>query len=466
MLGRLLERRARVSAQFGALVLGLTLTSWGCGSGSTAPDEPDPPVQRNGVLRVTLVEEGPTRDWGGFFLEFAGFSGGEPMGGSTGRMGGLGNPTTFENGLPAGSYTFTTWDVDPFCALSGPSTVTVPPDASASVGFTLDCGPLEVDPAPGRLAVSWAGTFVIAETDATSMKPFLPQTRPNGCGFVGGLSPAQQGLATDAEGISGQASNDPAPCSFLALDWCADGSRIALRSGFLNDNGIYVASGSGDGLTRLDDGTITLDLSSGVSTDRDCSRVAFVTSEVGTPSVRAIPLDGGSPTLIADSASDPAWSPVDDRIAMVRNDELIIRSQDGSTLGLGPGRCPAWSPDGTRVTFAQGAFIRIANADGSGEAEVIAEHPRGAWCPRWSPSGGWIAYQGDTSVGPLSQRDVFLFRVADGYSYRLTWWGGWAEPGVAWVPEGAPPIGPDQTSPAPGRVRARNPAASGPRWFR
>lgn len=414
------------------MVLTVVLMS-GCGQDPTAVRDGELEPTPDGWIDITLRPDGPTRDWGGVEFSVEEIGGGPSTGRYLARLGGLA-PPTYNDRLPAGDYTFRIRDVDPFCSLGGPSEVSVSPNETRSVSFTLHCGPLTEEPAGGLLAVPFAGTFLLAEPDGTSMRFFLPETRQAGCGI--------DILPTASPGGPNGVSDAGAPCSFHGLDWCSDGSRIALRSGSPFDNGVYTTSGAGGQLARLDDGSILLDLDSGVSTDRGCSRVAFAAPArdgSGTVAVHSIPMEGGTPTLVVDSAAEPAWSPVDDRIAVVREGQVVVMDETMSSIELGPGRCPGWAPDGIRVAFADGGDVRVANADGSGPPETVSTTSSSTvWCPRWSPDGSWIAYQADTSTGALTGRDVFLVRVVDGWSYRLTYWGGSLAPGVAWVPTDAP----------------------------
>ena len=52
------------SGPAGVVLLATTVGILGCGGGATVPEDPDEPEIRYGLLEVTLVEEGATRDWG------------------------------------------------------------------------------------------------------------------------------------------------------------------------------------------------------------------------------------------------------------------------------------------------------------------------------------------------------------------------------------------------------------------
>jgi Tol biopolymer transport system component len=85
---------------------------------------------------------------------------------------------------------------------------------------------------------------------------------------------------------------------------------------------------------------------------------------------------------------------------------IFVASADGSRaapITSGPEDIsPRWSPDGMRIAFTRRAGddaseIWVVNADGTDARPLDAEH-RYAEHPRWSPGGGWIAYQVQTST--------------------------------------------------------------------
>ena len=96
-------------------------------------------------------------------------------------------------------------------------------------------------------------------------------------------------------------------------------------------------------------------------------------------------------------AYDPAWSPVDDRIAFVSNesgdgDEIYVISSSGDGLRRLThnehiwDKFPTWSPDGTRIAFWSNRTgnqqIWVMSADGSNPSN-LSQHGFNDWEPVW-----------------------------------------------------------------------------------
>jgi TolB protein len=70
---------------------------------------------------------------------------------------------------------------------------------------------------------------------------------------------------------------------------------------------------------------------------------------------------------------------------------------------------PDWSPDGTQLVFASNRtgrheiyVISVEEGEPAGETPRQLTHDGGTW-PRWSPTGGWIAFVHDDGVGVVSE---------------------------------------------------------------
>ncbi len=85
--------------------------------------------------------------------------------------------------------------------------------------------------------------------------------------------------------------------------------------------------------------------------------------------VLALPLAGGLPTVLAENAIEPAYSPDGTRLA------LIVTGKEEEVDGIG-----------VRPTH-----LAVANADGSDLTE-LTDAEAGEWSPAWDPSGRRLAY--------------------------------------------------------------------------
>jgi hypothetical protein len=191
--------------------------------------------------------------------------------------------------------------------------------------------------------------------------------------------------------------------------WSPDGTRIA----FVRDKAVFSINPDGTGLRTL---TATERPTVGpLSWSPDSTRIA-VSRAGDIYSVRA---DGSGETRLTSgrgSEIQPAWSPDGARIAYVDGSVIAVVGADGgaatrlTATGEDPARSPAWSPDSTQIAFvrvedlSQGA-LRIVNADGSGERQLIPS-TRYVDAPQWAPGGSsilvgdWYAGDGNWPLAP------------------------------------------------------------------
>lgn len=182
--------------------------------------------------------------------------------------------------------------------------------------------------------------------------------------------------------------------------WSPDGSRIA----FVRGKGVFSITPDGTGIRRL---TAAERATQGqLSWSPDSTRIAV--SRAGD--IYAVRADGSGEARLTSgrgSETQPAWSPDGARIAYVDGSVIAVVSADGgastrlTATGQDPAGSPAWSPDSTQIAFvrveiSQGA-LRIVNADGSGERQLI---PSTSYvdAPQWAPSSGSITV-GDWHAG-------------------------------------------------------------------
>ena len=209
----------------------------------------------------------------------------------------------------------------------------------------------------------------------------------------------------------------------------ADGRpKIAFSSTRDGNSEIYVMDSDGRNQVRLTDDPAN-DLDSSWSPDGD--RIAFVSNrERGVEQIYVMDSDGGNAMrLTTDSThQEPAWSPVGEKIAYVRNKggrQIWIMDADGGNqqqlTQIGKNRQPAWSPDGARIAYVSrrhgGQGIYVMDANGSNQKRLT----RGVWShdnPSWSPDGQWIAHD-FWHKGAVYQ--IFVVRTdGSGLSRRLT----------------------------------------------
>jgi Tol biopolymer transport system component len=138
-----------------------------------------------------------------------------------------------------------------------------------------------------------------------------------------------------------------------------------------------------------------------------------------------------SPGTLLTEGRFPSWSPVGQRLAFDRLDELgtgfrdiWVREQDGTEVNLT--NDPAarnnradWSPDGRRIAFGRGpenaADIFVMNADGSGMTQLTF-HPAEDSAPKWSPDGRLIVFQS----GRDGNLEIYVMSPDGSEQIRLT----------------------------------------------
>lgn len=140
----------------------------------------------------------------------------------------------------------------------------------------------------------------------------------------------------------------------------------------------------------------------------------------------------------------PLWSPDGSRIAFASNrtddGDIYVMNADGTaqnrlTSTAGNEAPGAWSPDGTRIAYTTYQGVRIVNADGTNDREVVTgAQLRAVYeVQGWMPAGDELLMDLD-KTGAGGEADIYRVRIADGRQTQLT-----TTPGD----DGGPVISPD-----------------------
>jgi Tol biopolymer transport system component len=192
-------------------------------------------------------------------------------------------------------------------------------------------------------------------------------------------------------------------------------------------------------------------------------RIAFFTNRIGGGldamdtkgrNVRLVTAGGGIEIAEDLEWSQASWAPTADRIAFdglyMPNPQgclqhcagwhLLTVGADGSGLSeiARNARAPAWSPDGRRIAYESGtgpndlggaSGVTISAPDGSAAVTVTAFNQFDDVGPVWSPRGGELAFQGQTTDG--ARLWIYVVRADGTHKRRLTRGG---DP--SWSPDG------------------------------
>jgi Tol biopolymer transport system component len=227
------------------------------------------------------------------------------------------------------------------------------------------------------------------------------------------------GTGTGSFGVATNFSVGGPPWSIAVGDFNSDGTTDLATANF-NPSNVTLLTGFGTGsfgnavnftITSFPDSVVAGDFNSD-------SKLDLATGNNGSSNVSVL-------LNSAASCATPTPTPVNGKIAFVRDGQILTINPDGTGAApffathMAEERSPAWSRDGSKLAFVSGvttAEIFIVNADGSGLTRLTndagANIPDNS--PTWSPDGHKIAWQ-RTPIGS-SFPDIYIMDSVDANS--------------------------------------------------
>jgi len=374
-----------------------------------------------GSIEVTVSTTGDGTDPDGYLVTVDGGAG-EPIG--------VNQSLTISN-VRTGNRQVELSDAAANCSITGanPATAAVPLGGAAAVSFAVEC----VQPPPGKIAfvssrdgpqdeiyiMNGAGGGVTRLTNMAEEK-WWPVARlsPDGTQvlFAAG-DPADLWIVNiDGTGVLQLTNSTEWELDYSSATWSPDGTKIAYID---NSASPWIMNRDGTGKTLLSD----LRGGGGLSWSPDGTRIAFSAQDPVVCCdnyIWSINLDGSGLQQLSDGTDvidlTVKWSPDGAQIAFVRvmpGHDLWVMNADGSdpTLVATSASRPAWSPDGSLIAFA-GQGLEMVRPDGSERRQLVdMDIQQDSGFPYWSPDGSTIAFMswpnGIPGGGP---RDIFTIK--------------------------------------------------------
>jgi Tol biopolymer transport system component/DNA-binding winged helix-turn-helix (wHTH) protein len=203
-----------------------------------------------------------------------------------------------------------------------------------------------------------------------------------------------------------------------------DGSRIFFleREGdHWNNKQVSAAGGESSPFPLPFHNTVVFDL----SPDQSELLIAPFTSRTGNLPLWTVPLVGGAPRRIGSlSATDAAFSPDGQNLALSEQDGIYLADLDGSKLhriAATSGECArvAWSPDGKLLRFSQfdlrteRHLIWEVSAQGGKIRQLLPgwKDSLGEWNGRWTADGAYYIFM-STQDGWSGRKDLWALSEA------------------------------------------------------
>ena len=160
-----------------------------------------------------------------------------------------------------------------------------------------------------------------------------------------------------------------------ASAWSPDGSRLAFIGSLLGNPTLFVTDRGGAAPRRLA-GSVEGEV---ISWSPDSRRIAYQSLEQDVRSVGVVSAEGGVPLRLV-RGRHPSWSSDGRRIAFAGEGIQTVDVDSGVVHTLAErGREPAWSPDAARLVYVTGAevgsYLEVVRADGSGRTRITPESP-------------------------------------------------------------------------------------------
>lgn len=146
--------------------------------------------------------------------------------------------------------------------------------------------------------------------------------------------------------------------------------------------------------------------------------------------------DGSDILQIADSATNPVWSPNGKHIVFLKDGDLYRVNPDGSDLlqltsTEGFEQNPVWSPDSQAIAYVLGDDLYVVMADGEMQIR-LTNNMRVLENPTWSPDAAKIAF--------ATTNGIFIINKDGSGSVKLNYPGSeliWTPSNPVWSPDGS-----------------------------